>query len=155
VTIFGANLIGSVTFDNIPATIVYSSATQISATVPYSVLGPKTALQVGLSVPVTLDVAPAAPGIFAAVSNGDGTLTLYATGCGALTRDALPLCQLPVSATINGEPTQVLYAGIAPGLIEGANQINIGVPSDIGSGQITIVLTAGNVSSKPFSFTLP
>ncbi len=155
VTIFGTNLGGNVTFDRIPATIVYSSATQISATVPYSVLGPKTALQVGLSVPVSLDVASSAPGIFAAVSNADGTLTLYATGCGALTRDALPLCQLPVSATINGEPAPVLYAGIAPGLVEGANQINIALPSDIGSGQTTIVVTAGNASSKPFSFTLP
>lgn len=155
VTIFGTNLAGNVTFDRIPATVVYSSATQISATVPYSVLGPKTALKVGLSVPVSLDVASSAPGIFAAVSNGDGTLTLYATGCGALTRDALPLCQLPVSATINGERAPVLYAGIAPGLVEGANQINIALPSDIGSGQIGIVLTAGNASSKPFSFTLP
>jgi uncharacterized protein (TIGR03437 family) len=154
VTIFGTNLTGNVTFDNIPATIVYSSATQISATVPYSVFGPKTSLQIGSSVPVSLDVAASAPGIFAAVSNGDGTLTLYATGCGVLTQDALPVCQLPVSATLNGELAQVLYAGIAPGLVEGANQINIAIPSDIGSGQITIVLTAGTASSKAFSYTL-
>ena len=31
-------------------------------------------------------------------------------------------CALPVSATVNGEPATVLYAGIAPGLVQGANQ---------------------------------
>lgn len=155
VTIFGTNLSGDVTFDNIPATVVYSSPTQISATVPYTVLGPKTSLQIGSSVPITLDVVPAAPGIFAAVSNGDRTLTLYATGCGQLTQDPLPVCQQPVSATINGEAAQVLYAGIAPGLVQGANQVNVMLPSDITSGPITVVLTASTASSKPFSYTLP
>ncbi len=155
VTIFGTNLIGNVTFDKVPATIVYSSPIQISATVPYSVLGPKTSLQVGASVPVSLDVVPSAPGIFAAVRNGDGTVTLYATGCGQLTQDNLPLCQLPVSATVNGEPAQVIYAGAAPGLVQGANQINVMLPRDIVSGPISIVLTAGTASSKPFSYILP
>ncbi len=155
ITIFGTNLAGNVSFDNIPATVVYSSSTQISATVPYTATGPKTALKVGSSIPVSLDVAPSAPGIFAAVSNGDGTLTLYATGCGQLTGDALPLCQLPVSATVNAEPAQVLYAGSAPALVQGANQVNVMLPSDIVSGPISIVLTAGIASSKPFSYALP
>ncbi len=155
ITIFGTNLAGNVTFDNIPAIVVYSSATQISTTVPYTVTGPKTSLKVGSSVPASLDVAPSAPGIFAVVSNGDRTLTLYATGCGQLTPDPLPACQLPVSATINEEPAQVLYAGAAPGLVQGANQINTALPSDVGSGSISIVLTAGTASSKPFSYTFP
>ena len=155
VTIFGTNLAGNVTFDNIPATVVYSSSTQISATVPYAVRGPKTSLQIGYSVPVSLDVAPSAPGIFAAVANGDRTLTLYVTGCGTLSQDALPLCQLPVSATLNGESAQVLYAGIAPGLVQGVNQINITIPDDTSSGPVSIVVTAGTASSKPFPFTLP
>jgi len=104
---------------------------------------------------VQLQVVPAAPGIFAAVSVGDNILTLYATGCGALTTDALPRCALPVSVTVNGESATVLYAGIAPGLVQGANQINVQLPADITSGQLAIVLTAGEVSSTPFSFTLP
>ncbi len=155
VTIFGTNLAGNVTFDYTPATLVYSSATQMSATVPYAVRGPTTSLQVGNSVPVSLDVAQSAPGIFAAVANGDGTLTLYATGCGALTQDALPACQLLVSATVNDESAQVLYAGVAPGLVQGVNQINLVIPDDISSGPLSIVVTAGTASSKPFSFTLP
>jgi uncharacterized protein (TIGR03437 family) len=77
------------------------------------------------------------------------------SGCGALTKDTLPRCQLPVSATVNGQPAQVLYAGIAPGLVSGANQINLRLPSGITSGPLSIVVTAGTASSKAFSYTLP
>jgi uncharacterized protein (TIGR03437 family) len=80
---------------------------------------------------------------------------LYATGCGAVTKDDLPRCALPVSVIVNDEPAQVLYAGIAPGLVQGANQINIQLPDDIASGQLTIVLTAGDASSKPFVWIQP
>jgi uncharacterized protein (TIGR03437 family) len=86
------------------------------------------------------------------VSAGDGIIVLYATGCGALTTDALPPCALPVSVTVNGEPATVLYAGIAPGLVQGANQVNVQLPADINSGQLTIVLTAA-ASSAPFIVT--
>jgi uncharacterized protein (TIGR03437 family) len=155
ITVFGTNLSGSVTFDNIPATLVYTSPTQVSATVPYTVTGPTTNIQIGSSASVNVPVAPSAPGIFAAVSAGNGIVVLYATGCGALTTDALPLCALPVSVAVNNQPATLLYAGIAPGLVQGANQINIQLPEDITSGQLTIVLTAGDASSAPFSFTLP
>jgi uncharacterized protein (TIGR03437 family) len=154
ITIFGTNLSGGVSFDGTPAMPVFASPTQVNVTVPYSVTGPATVLQMGASS-VQLQVAPSAPGIFAAVSVGDNVIVLYATGCGALTNDDLPRCALPVSVTVNGEPAQVLYAGIAPGLVQGANQINIQRPDGIASGQLTIVLTAGDVSSKPVSFTLP
>jgi uncharacterized protein (TIGR03437 family) len=154
ITIFGTNLSGGVTFDGTRATLVFASPAQVNVTVPYSVAGPTTTLQMGASS-VQLQVAPSAPGIFAAVSAGDNILVLYATGCGALTNDDLPRCALPVSVTVNGESAQVLYAGIAPGLVKGANQINIQLPDDITTGPLTIVLTAGDASSKPFSFTLP
>jgi len=153
VTIFGTNLSGSVTFDGAPATLVFSSPTQVNVTVPYSINGPTTILQMGASS-IQLPVAPSAPGIFAAASTGDGIVVLYATGCGALTNDDLPRCALPVSVTVNDEPAQVLYSGIAPGLVEGANQVNFVLPADIQSGTISIVWTVGNTSSKPFSLTL-
>jgi uncharacterized protein (TIGR03437 family) len=123
-------------------------------TVPYSISGPTTHLQMGASS-VQLQVAPSAPGIFAAVVSDGGVVTLYATGCGSVTNDALPLCTLSSTITVNGEPAQVLYAGIAPGLVEGANQVNFVLPADIQPGTISIVWTVGNTSSKPFSFTLP
>jgi len=154
ISIFGTNLTNAVTFDGTPATLVFSSPTQINVTVPYSVSGPTTVLEMGASS-VQLQVAPSAPGIFAAVPAGDNIVVIYATGCGALTNDDLPRCALPVSLTVNGEPAQVLYSGIAPGLVQGANQINIKLPDDIASGQVSIVLTAGDASSKSFGFTLP
>jgi uncharacterized protein (TIGR03437 family) len=154
ISIFGTSLSGSVTFDGTPATLVFSSPAQVNVTVPYSVAGPTSILQMGETL-VQLQVAQSAPGIFAAVSAGDNIVVLYATGCGALTNDDLPRCALPVSATVNDEAAQVLYAGIAPGLVQGANQINIQLPDDITTGQVTIVLTAGDASSKPFNFTLP
>jgi uncharacterized protein (TIGR03437 family) len=155
VTIFGSGLSGAVTFDGTAATVSYQSPTQIDVTVPYTVAGQTTTLQIGSAVLTSLDVVPSAPGIFAAVADGDGALTLYATGCGALTKDTLPRCQLPVPARVNGQPAQVLYAGIAPGLVSGANQINLLLPSGTTSGPISIVVTVGTASSKAFSFTLP
>jgi uncharacterized protein (TIGR03437 family) len=56
---------------------------------------------------------------------------------------------------VNDQPATVLYAGIAPGLVQGANQINIQLPDGITPGQLTIILTAADASSQPFSFTLP
>jgi uncharacterized protein (TIGR03437 family) len=154
VSIFGSGLDGAVTFDGVPGTVSYQSSTQINVTVPYAVTGPSIDLQIGSTV-LVVDVVPSAPGIFAAVADGGGAITLYATGCGALTKETLPRCQLPVSATINGKAAQVLYAGIAPGLVQGANQFNLMLPSGITSGPISIIVTVGNASSKAFSFTLP
>jgi uncharacterized protein (TIGR03437 family) len=56
---------------------------------------------------------------------------------------------------VNDQLAIVLYAGVAPGLVQGANQINIQLPDGITFGRLTIVLTAGDASSKPFSFTMP
>jgi uncharacterized protein (TIGR03437 family) len=154
ISIFGTNLTNAVTFDGTPATLVFSSPSQINVTMPYSIAGPTTQLQMGARS-VQLQVAPSAPGIFAAVSAGDNIVVLYATGCGALTNDDLPRCALPVSVTVNDQPAAVLYAGIAPGLVQGANQVNIQLPDGTPSGPLVIVLSAGDASSKPFSFTLP
>jgi uncharacterized protein (TIGR03437 family) len=155
VTIFGTNLDQNVTFDFVPAKVIYSSATQVNVTIPYVVTGLTTSAQSGSSAPFKLDVAPSAPGIFAAVPAGDNILTLYATGCGELTTDDLPRCTLPVSVTVNDQPATVLYAGVAPGLVQGANQINIQLPNGTAAGQPTIVLTAGDASSKPFVWSQP
>ena len=154
ISIFGTNLLSTITFDGTTVNPFFASPTQVNITVPYSVTGPTTHLQMG-ATSVVLQVLPSAPGIFAAVPAGDNILTLYATGCGVLTNDDLPRCALPVSVTVNDQPATVLYAGIAPGLIQGANQINIQLPDDIATGPLTIVLTAGDASSKPFTLALP
>jgi uncharacterized protein (TIGR03437 family) len=127
----------------------------VSVTVPFSITGPTTTLKVGSSAPVKLAVVPSAPGIFAAVSDPfHNIVTLYATGCGLLSQETLPRCTLPMSVTINGQDAPVLYAGVAPGLPEGANQINAQIPDGI-SGPVRIVLKAGGAVSKEFGFTLP
>lgn len=38
---------------------------------------------------------------------------------------------LPATVTVNNQTAQVLYAGVAPGLVEGANQINIKLPAHL------------------------
>ena len=154
VSIFGSNLTANVTFDGVPATQVFASPTQVNVTVPYSVAGPTTVLQMG-ATSVTLQVSPSAPGIFAAVPAGAGIITLYATGCGSLTQDSPPLCALTSRITVNDEQADVLYAGIAPSLVSGVNQINFALPPDIQTGPISIVWTVGDASTKPFSLTLP
>ncbi len=50
---------------------------------------------------------------------------------------------------------QIVLASYAPGLVQGANQVNLSVPTGLTSGPISIVLTAGTASSKPSSYTLP
>lgn len=67
----------SVTFDGIPAALIYSSGGQTAAIVPYSVAG-QTSTQMVIayqgvsSAPVTLPVAPTAPGLFSANISGTG-----------------------------------------------------------------------------------
>jgi uncharacterized protein (TIGR03437 family) len=55
-----------------------------------------------------------------------------------------PMPNAKVSVTIAGQPAQVQYAGSAPTLIAGVLQVNAVVPSNIGSGPQTVVLTIGN-----------
>lgn len=151
ISLFGSNLTGTVTFDGQPATAVYASPTQVNVTVPYTVSGSTTTLQIG-SVSVQLPVATTSPGIFAAVATAPGIVTLYGTGGGKVTTDSPARLSLASSVTVNGEPAQVLYAGVAPGLPEGANQLNILLPADARSGTITIAWTVGMVTSNAYLF---
>ncbi|MGB7759515.1 MAG: hypothetical protein WBL61_06785 [Bryobacteraceae bacterium] len=66
-----------VLFDGVPAPIVYASAGQVNAVVPYTVAGQSaTTLQVeylgAVSAPVSLPVAAAVPGLFTVNSRGFG-----------------------------------------------------------------------------------
>ncbi len=65
-----------VLFDGVPAPLIYASAGQTSVIVPYGVKGPSTQMVVAYqgrqSDAVTLPVAAAAPGLFAANSAGSG-----------------------------------------------------------------------------------
>lgn len=99
-----------VLFDGAPSPVVYASASQVNALVPFSLSSTSTNVQVEfqgqLSDPITITVAPSTPGIFGAdgsgkgqgrIFNQDGTgntdstpaapgsvIVLYATGVGQL-----------------------------------------------------------------------
>lgn len=145
-TLTGNNMIATtlggtrVTFDGIPAPLVYVSATQINAIVPYEVYGRVTTqMQVsyngGTSAPVTLAVANAAPGIFlagapnpteqAAALNQDfsvnsasnpapagSVVTLYATGEGQTTPTGVTGTITTTTLARPLEPVMVTIAGM-------------------------------------------
>ena len=174
-----------VLFSGIEAPVVYTSANQVSAVVPYAMAGrTTTSVQVDYrgvrSNSVTLDVATTAPGIFTVNSSGSGpgvvlnqdfslnssgnaaergrVVIVYATGegqtiplgvDGRVNNDPLPAPVLPVTATIDGQPARVLYAGAAPGLVSGVMQLNIEVPVTSGTGNVPLVISAGGASSQP------
>lgn len=108
----------------------------------------------------------------AAALNQDGTLNsasnpaargsivvLYGTGMGQTSPMGIdghiagkpaPLPLVLCSVLIGGQSALVLYFGGAPGLVEGAFQVNAVVPNDVApSAQVPVVLTAGGHQSQP------
>ena len=185
-TVFGSNF-GTqsntqVSFNNIPATLVYVTAGQLAATVPYAVAGAQKITMVvtsnGISsTPVSLNVTDAVPAIFTADASGKGqaaalnqdntvngvsnpaavgsVVAMYGTGGGMLTTDALPRLTLPVTATVGGVPAIVYYAGVAPGLVEGAMQINVLIPVGASAGPaVPVVVIVGDKSSVPVTIAV-
>jgi uncharacterized protein (TIGR03437 family) len=66
---------------------------------------------------------------------------------GALIGEELPIPTLPVSATVNGQDAEILYAGGAPGLVAGVLQVNLRLPPTV-SRDVQVVLTVGPRSSQ-------
>ena len=158
-----------VLFDGNPAPLIYVSAKQISAMVPYGVAGKSTTqiqvvYQGNTSDSFQKPIAPSAPGIFtadssgqgqAAMTNSDGSyntssnpaapgsyVTFYLTGEGQTTPSgsdgnvatSTANVVLPVTVLIAGRTVQLLYAGSAPGNINGFAQINAVIPADMRYG---------------------
>jgi uncharacterized protein (TIGR03437 family) len=126
-----------------------------------------------------LPLAPSAPSVFTygavgigqgAIVNQDGSINsaanpasrgtaieIYATGggqtspsslTGSVAQSAANLT-LPVTVTIGGVNAQVLYAGNAPGEVEGVVQINVVVPPSVTPGlALPVLVTIGGVSSQ-------
>ncbi|HUA19236.1 MAG TPA: IPT/TIG domain-containing protein [Bryobacteraceae bacterium] len=170
VTIFGAGFDPAQTellFDGKPATVFYTSATQINALAPETLTpGSNTEVTIQVDGVAAADwfvpVANSAPGIFttasgtglAAANNQDGSInsasnpaargsvvSLYATGQG---NDLSK-----VGATIAGYTAEVLYAGPAPGF-PGLMQINVQVPAGfLPPGTQPVVLSIGTAQSQP------
>jgi uncharacterized protein (TIGR03437 family) len=167
------------TVNGVLAPLYYISPTQANVQIPYGTApGPATltVYQAGQSTTSQIKIAAAAPGIFAdangnAVPYASGAagqaLVLFITGDGevapALTTGSapstsipvtsLPKSVLPVSLTIGGQTAQILFDGIAYGLV-GVTQINFVVPSGLTPGPQPMVVTVGTVSSPPVTFTV-
>jgi uncharacterized protein (TIGR03437 family) len=85
-------------------------------------------------------------------------VSLFATGLGqttppgvdgAVAGPILPVPNLPVSVLIGGLPAYVLYAGAAPGTIEGVFQINVRIAPLAPTGSVVqVVLQVGNALSQ-------
>jgi uncharacterized protein (TIGR03437 family) len=169
VTIFGTGFDKTnpqLLFNSQPATVFYSSTTQINALAPASLVANSTAtISVMMNgAPFTdssVAVASAAPGIFtvagaagqAAALNQDGSLnsaanpagrgsvvSIYATGQGANTNN--------FTLMIAGYNSPLLYAGPAPGF-PGLMQINAQIPAGfLPPGIQAVVLTVGGIASQ-------
>ncbi|MBI1788479.1 MAG: cadherin-like domain-containing protein [Acidobacteria bacterium] len=166
-----------VLFNGVAAPLVYVSGGLLTAVAPYSLAGSTQASVVieyaGIrSAPVTVPVAPVAPGVFTANATGKGpvlnlssdpvtpgaAVVLYVTGEGAtappgvdgkLAVVPLPQPMQPISVRIGGKDAQVLYSGGAPGLVAGVMQLNVVVPPDLSPGTVTLVVLSGTVESQP------
>ena len=175
-----------VLFDGVPAPIIYTSATQVSAVVPYAIAGQtttvvRTEFNGVQSTGIQISADDSAPALFTANASGGGQIAalnqdssinspsnpaapgaavvLYATGGGAWT-ESIPDGQItgshlvapraPVFVSVGKLPAQVLYAGTAPGLVNGALQINIVLPKElIGGPAIPIQISVGKYTSPP------
>ena len=178
-----------VLFGSYPAPILYTSATQINAVVPYEIARQSLiAMQVqyrGASASQTLQVGSASPGAYTSnfsgsgqvvAANQDGSInsasnpaakgsyvTIYFTGGGqtnppGVTGSVTPLMPLKnlvqqPTVTVGGTPATVTFAGSAPALVDGVDQLNIQLPPDTASGAQPVVITSGAVQS-PASITL-
>jgi uncharacterized protein (TIGR03437 family) len=183
---FPTSLAGTtVSIGGVLAPIIYTSATLVSAIVPYEVSGMTTAnvfvtYQGQNSVANTVPVAATAPGLFTLDSTGAGQalavnldaslntashptpvgnyLILYATGEGqtspggvdgklapATTPEPMPLNA--VTATVNGIPANINYAGAAPGFVAGVMQVNLQIPSGVLSGTANVQIITNTLLS--------
>ena len=93
-----------------------------------------------------------------------GTIVLlYATGAGQMapalddgkivSAAPFPAPLLPVQVFIDDQPAEVLYAGAAPGMVQGVLQINARIPDAASSGEVHVVVRAGTYTS-PNTVTL-
>jgi uncharacterized protein (TIGR03437 family) len=173
----------TVLFNDLPGPLFFVRQDQINVQVPYELAGQSTVRIVvrnvdAASAPVSVPVAPAAPGIFA-VSQGRGQAALlnqdftvnsasnparrgsavqiFLTGHGAtspaaatgqLPQAPLPAPVLPVSATIGGLPARTLFVGLAPGLV-GLLQVNAVVPDEVSPGpSVPLQVSVGSAVSQ-------
>ena len=68
----------------------------------------------------------------------------FQTELGRYVKDA----QDPQSG-VNGKPSDVFYAGAAPGAVAGLFQVNARIPADTPSGDVPLEIHVGDAASQP------
>jgi uncharacterized protein (TIGR03437 family) len=167
-TVKGLNFATSnvtVTFDGLTAPLLYTSATQINLQVPPSIVA-KTQSQVVVTVngnasaPQTVQLAPAAPGVFG-VLNQDSSVNaagaparsgqivqIFATGLISSVSGPVVVNILGQGQT-QGQSLTPVYAGVAPGLT-GVQQVNVALPVGLPPGSAVLAVCAtGPVACSP------
>jgi uncharacterized protein (TIGR03437 family) len=171
-TLLGTSLLVN---GRIAVPLFYVSPGQINAQLPYETPVGSATLTVNGSAPVSFAVAASAPGIIvygtnrAVAVNQDysvnapdhpalvgGWVTVYMSGEGAVNPvvasgaaspgNPVALPMLPVTATIGGQPADVLFAGLAPGGV-GLFQVNLRIPA-LASGDYPLIVTVGQARSN-------
>jgi uncharacterized protein (TIGR03437 family) len=171
-----------IVINGLSAPLLSANPNQINAQVPYETVGGIAAVvairETGASAPAALKVQETAPGIFVAF-NQDGTvngsshpaapgsaLLLFVTGLGP-TQPPVPTgvaapagppvsAIVPLSATIGGVSTEVLSAGLAPGMV-GVFNVTLTVPEQPTGNYplvVPLVIRAGGVASNSLTVNI-
>lgn len=171
-TVMGTNLAGTsvaVTFDGLPARLIFNNATQINLQVPAGLMGRTSASMVvtvdGVSsTPVTVALSAASPAVFAnGILNQDNSVNgasspaspgsviqIFLTGLPAPQR----WFDVAVSVKIHDRDNLVpAYAGEAPGL-DGVQQVNVTIPGDLPAMTTDLVICSAGTCSHPAKVTL-
>lgn len=172
----------SVTINGIPAPLMYLSANQINAQVPYEIEGSAEAVirvtvNGAASDAATIGVEPAKPGLFSQVFRPDGpavnaenparrgeVVMVLVTGHGVTVppsrTGAIPdegiLAEpaAPVRLTIGGREAEILFRGQAAGMV-GVLQLNARIPEDLeSSAEAPVALRVGNADA-PRAIVIP
>jgi uncharacterized protein (TIGR03437 family) len=155
-TVLGSNLAGkvvTVTFDGVPANLVYTSAGQINLQVPAGIAASQTSSTMVVTVdgnssaPQQVALAPAWPAVFSnGILNQDSSVN--APGAPAKAGDVLQIFTtgIPAGATVSVQigaqkDLTPLYAGAAP-TVAGVQQVNVAIPSGTTTGGSLLVICA-------------
>ena len=131
-----------------PAPLLYSSLTQVNATLPDGIAwGPATLVvkrDPHSEVRVPLEIAPVSPGLFAGVVHS-GYLILYGTGIRG--RSSLS----SVTVYLDGTQVTVEYAGPQGGFA-GLDQINVRLPAKLaGTARVSVEIDGQRSNSLAIS----
>lgn len=157
-----------VTVGGVEAPIFVAARNQLSVIVPFELAGRVSAeLKVNALPGIVVPVEPSDPGLFTLSQDGNGlaaavnvpasagqVVLFYATGLGqtdpagvtgGIAGATLKRVAGGVRVEIDGRQAEVLYAGTAPGLIEGLTQLNVLVPVGVRTGMVRVRLSVDGV----------